>query len=196
MESIPQNDRDLNIVLAELFVRNVPIQWEQLYQNRLIKDFVRASKKKFIENQCERPLRLNNQILKIENLKTQYQEEEPISQPEEIIPGGLQGIEGKDNIANLLVDLTHKLTSFDKQSITLESRLLDDLNLDSIKAAELIGQAARTLGIAGQLDPSKLSNNTLGEIRNRLFDLTKEKSAAGAQGGEIVYLNVTRKRLG
>ena len=77
-----------------------------------------------------------------------------------------------------MIDLTHKLTGFDKQSITLDSRLLDDLNLDSIKAAELIGQAAKTLGIAGQLDPSKLSNNTLGEIRNRLFELAQSRLGA------------------
>ena len=29
IEQTPQNDRDLNIILAELFVRSVPIQWEQ-----------------------------------------------------------------------------------------------------------------------------------------------------------------------
>ena len=69
VESTAQNDRDLNIVLAELFVRNVPIEWEELYKNRLIRTFVPASRKKFIENQCEHPLKIGNQILKGESLQ-------------------------------------------------------------------------------------------------------------------------------
>ena len=53
VESTPQSDRDINIVLGELFVHNVDVKWEELYKNRLIKTFVPASRKKFIENQCE-----------------------------------------------------------------------------------------------------------------------------------------------
>ena len=64
VESSPGNDRDFNIVLAEIFVRNVPVKFEELYKNRLIKTFVPASKKKFIENQCERPLKIDKQVLK------------------------------------------------------------------------------------------------------------------------------------
>ena len=176
----PQRDRDLNIVLAELFVRSVPIRWEQLYQNRMIKVFVPASRKKFIENQCERPLRLGSQVLKSESLRTLSQEELGLS-TEEIIPGGMQSVEDKDNIFDLLVKLIHDIRGFDEDSISLGSRLLDDLNLDSIKAADIISQAARTLGVGGQMDPSKLSNNTLGEIRNRLFELAQARLGASAQ---------------
>ena len=38
VESVAGNDRDLNIVLAEIFVRNVPVKWEELYKNRLDQD--------------------------------------------------------------------------------------------------------------------------------------------------------------
>ena len=40
-----------------------------------------------------------------------------------------------DSIGKVLLDLTHKMTGFDEQSLNLNLRLLDDLNLDSIKAA-------------------------------------------------------------
>ncbi len=174
VESTSGNDRDLNLVLAEIFVRNISVNWEELYKNRLIKTFIPASRKKFIENQCEHPLKLGNQTLKIEGALVTSKEAVSF-QPEEIIPGGLpQVIKGKDNIADLLIDLTHKITGFEKDSITLELRLLDDLNLDSIKAGELIGQAARMLGIAGQVDPSQISHNTLGQISNRLHELADE----------------------
>ncbi|MBI3601474.1 MAG: SDR family NAD(P)-dependent oxidoreductase [Candidatus Omnitrophica bacterium] len=181
VESTAQNDRDLNIVLAELFVRNVPVKWEELYKNRLIKVFVPASRKKFIENQCEHPLKIGNQIIKSESLRFSPPSTKTTQQPEEIIPGGLQAqetIKGKDNIAELLIELTHKITGFEKESISLDSRLLDDLNLDSIKAGELIGQAARALGIGGKIDPSQISHNTLGKIRDQLHELAEEHGKA------------------
>jgi len=178
IESTAQNDRDLNVILAELFARNVPIKWEELYKNRSIKVFVPASRKKFIENQCERPLRLGNQILKSDTFTASRIEEEA-QQIEEVIPGGLPSIDGKDNISDLLIDLTHKITGFERSSLSLNLRLLDDLNLDSIKAAELIGQALLALGIAGQIDPSKISNNTLSQIRDQLEKLVEEKGKSG-----------------
>jgi hypothetical protein len=50
------------------------------------------------------------------------------------------------------------------ETIPADARLLDDLNLDSIKAAELVAAAAKQRGVAGKLDPSKLANATLKEV--------------------------------
>ena len=172
IESFAGNDRDLNIALAEIFVRNIPIKWEELYKNRLIKIFVPASKKKFIENQCEHPLKIGDHTFKQEYLPVASVFKDETEQKEEIIPGGLPELKGKNYIENLLINLTHKMTGFDLESISLNLMLLNDLNLDSIKAAELIGEAARSLGIAGQVDPSQLSNNTLEEISNHLYALS------------------------
>jgi enediyne polyketide synthase len=68
------------------------------------------------------------------------------------------------DIARILIDLVTKQTGYPAQSISLDSRLLDDLNLDSIKAGELIAAAAKECGVAGSLDPSSLANATLKEI--------------------------------
>ena len=194
VESTPQNDRDLNVVIAEMFVRNVPIHFEELYHNRLIRPFVPPSKKKFIENQCERPLKIGDRIIKSEapELKTIEQAVDPVQKVlgEEEIKESTPIVQGKDNIADLLIDLTHKMTGFDQKSITLDLRLLDDLNLDSIKAAELIGQAAKTLGIAGELDPSQFSRNTLAKIRDRLDDLVRQVPSAR---GEALTENVLKR---
>ena len=67
-------------------------------------------------------------------------------------------------VETLLVDLVVERTGFPRESITPEARLLDDLNLDSIKAAELVASAARQQGAAGKLDPSKLANATLADV--------------------------------
>jgi enediyne polyketide synthase len=48
-------DRDLNIVLANFFIRSGSVNWEELYKKRLIRPFIDPSARKFIENQCEKP---------------------------------------------------------------------------------------------------------------------------------------------
>ncbi len=173
VESTADADRDLNVALAELFVRNIQINWEELYRNRLIRPFVQVSRKHFITNQCERPLQIEHTEPTTLEIKTKEQatnvgrrESSGTAEAEE---GAIA--ERQDDIASLLVDLTQRMTGFDKGSISLELRLLDDLNLDSIKAAELTGEAARILGVAGHLDPSQLWGKTLGQIRDRLQEL-------------------------
>lgn len=183
IESTPENDKDLNVALAELFVRNVHVQWEELYKNRLIHTFIPASRKKFIENQCERPIKGFKQLER--PISLDFQTTEGIITPEmdsskqEERKEGFLVPQGKDNIANLLIDLTQKMTGFERDSISLDLRLLDDLNLDSIKAAELIAQAAKFLGVTGQIDPSQFSNNTLGQIRDRLHQLASQRIPSG-----------------
>jgi acyl transferase domain-containing protein len=56
LESKPGRDSDLNSFLATLFVYGGEIKWEALYENRLVRPFIPASAKKFIENPCERSL--------------------------------------------------------------------------------------------------------------------------------------------
>ena len=68
------------------------------------------------------------------------------------------------DISQLLWQLIEEQTGFPQATLKPELRLLDDLNLDSIKAAELIAMAAQKLGIAGKLDPSSLANATLADV--------------------------------
>ena len=56
LESKPGRDLDLNSFLATFFVYGGEIKWEALYENRLVRSFIPASAKKFIENPCERSL--------------------------------------------------------------------------------------------------------------------------------------------
>ena len=55
MESKPGLDRDLNVMLAALFTHGGDINWETVYENRLVRPFVPASQRIFIENPLERP---------------------------------------------------------------------------------------------------------------------------------------------
>ena len=67
-------------------------------------------------------------------------------------------------LESLLLDIAAQQTGFPRESIMLEARLLDDLNLDSIKAAELVAGAAKQRGVAGRLDPSTMANASLAEV--------------------------------
>jgi acyl carrier protein len=62
-------------------------------------------------------------------------------------------------------------TKYPRESINSAARLLDDLNLDSIKSAELVAQTAKQLGIEGQIDPSNFANATIAEVVEALQEL-------------------------
>ncbi len=58
IESKPGLDQDLNTLLGSFFVHGGEINWEALYKNRLVRSFVPASQRNFIENPCERPFQI------------------------------------------------------------------------------------------------------------------------------------------
>lgn len=68
------------------------------------------------------------------------------------------------SVEAILVDLVVQQTGYPQESVGLELKLLDDLNLDSIKAGEVVAAAAKECGVAGQLDPSALANASLQEV--------------------------------
>ena len=65
-----------------------------------------------------------------------------------------------------LYALVQERTGFDVASLRDDLRLLDDLNLDSIKAGALLADLARALG--RDAAPEGLANATLGEVLERL----------------------------
>ncbi|MCI5222880.1 MAG: hypothetical protein D3924_09460, partial [Candidatus Electrothrix sp. AR4] len=78
------------------------------------------------------------------------------------------------SISLLILELIEQRTGFPLESLSLEFRLLDDLNLDSIKASELIAEAATKVGVsAAKLDISQYANATLAELVE-LFQGIKE----------------------
>lgn len=183
IESTSDGDRNLNVVLGELFVRSVQINWAELYKNRLIRTFVLPSQRSFIQNQCEHQLKLveGPRATSVE-IKTREKVVDTTTEPkkqERLVSKATT--EGKIDVTSLLINLTNKMTGFDPNSISLDSRLLDDLNLDSIKAGELISESAKTLGVAAQVDPSELLNETLGRVRDRLEDLRDRQGSATVQ---------------
>jgi len=248
VESKPGLHRDLNVMLAAMFVRGSEIIWEALYENRLVRPFVPASERVFIENPLERPFGVSaQQISPIplisddsdytthttptmptdENLVSWDHLSNYITQRgkflTDLIRVDLQSLShlpgftdtfnsnkgsskngfstngstpnhklaveptvnfsesentGTDtvpvngnqtaNVESFLVDFIVKQTGFPQESVKSNIRLLDDLNLDSIKAGELIAAATQQFDVAGKVDPASMANATIKEIASAI----------------------------
>jgi len=64
----------------------------------------------------------------------------------------------------ILLQLIQAATGFPQESVALSSRLLDDLNLDSIKAGDVIIEFATQCGASGKLDPHQFTSATLQQL--------------------------------
>jgi enediyne polyketide synthase len=85
-------------------------------------------------------------------------------------------------LTELLVGLISKRTGYPASSITVESRLLDDLNLDSIKAGELVAEASRHIGVAGAIDATRFANSSIQAIARALHEAAPEVDQAVVEG--------------
>lgn len=81
------------------------------------------------------------------------------------------GLIHKTSIQDILIERVIEQTGFPANSFSPDARLLDDLNLDSIKSAELVAQVAKGMGIEGQVDPSTFANASLAEVATALEKL-------------------------
>jgi len=80
-------------------------------------------------------------------------------------------------VQEALYGLVAEATGFPSDSLARKSRLLDDLNLDSIKAGDLIARFAETCGIAFP-DPALLANAALGELIDAAVHLGETHTSA------------------
>jgi enediyne polyketide synthase len=203
----PERDRDLNALLAALFVRGAELDWDALYDGRLVRPFVPATELRFFESPLEQPfaveleqsapLALGGGVAArlaaaaglgesdvgayleqrgsflAQVIRADLESGELVAQSHKVAPAPAAPdvappAAAASDAAGLLVALAAELTGFLAETIPLGARLLDDLNLDSIKAAELVARAADELGVAGELDPADFANATLAEVAQRL----------------------------
>lgn len=215
--SKPGADKDLNNVLARLFVGGNEIDWQALYEGRLVRPFVPARDRIFIENYCERPFKVSQtattsidrpkednylesmlaesidlspsvvsqylsqrgkfiadvikaDLQNLPSLTPKIEGQQPTEKNEaiELQPPAVSPSQHQGSISDLLLKLVEQRTGFPQHALSLNLRLLDDLNLDSIKAAEFVAEIAKHLGVPGQIDPSRFANATLSEIADSL----------------------------
>ncbi|MEA3232051.1 MAG: acyltransferase domain-containing protein, partial [Thermodesulfobacteriota bacterium] len=227
VESAPGRDRDINKLLATLFVRGTEINWDKIYESRLIRPFIPPSERLFFENPCERPFETTvsvepsiglspPELLKTESLETLFAglgdisrekiesylktrgpflarviqadmeytrpETQWVSPPETSNPAEIiESHEIEENhpdtdesIDSIFFNTLESITGFSRDTLSPDMRLLDDLNLDSIKTGDLLTRVARIAGIAGEITPLDFANVTLEDIVQKL-NLAKAK---------------------
>ncbi|HET6514045.1 MAG TPA: SDR family NAD(P)-dependent oxidoreductase, partial [Thermodesulfovibrionales bacterium] len=79
-----------------------------------------------------------------------------------------------------LLTLASEITGFPRQSISLEQRLLDDLNLDSIKASQFVARAVKLYDANG-VDPTTMANSSLQEI----YETIRTHISSGSEGVSV-----------
>ncbi|MFC7441755.1 SDR family NAD(P)-dependent oxidoreductase [Laceyella putida] len=219
VESKPGRDRDLHQFLATYFVHGGHVQWERLYEQRLIRPFVPAEEKQFIVNPCENPLSVPASghvsddsvrlpqpadlptdiweryleergafLLDVIRADLKHMRSEPVSrQPEERneppspslpeAPPVEKPAAATASVAQAAIRWVAQRTGYPSASIALSHRLLDDLNLDSIKSAELVSSLAQQFAVADRIDPSDFANATLEEVCQALERLVLPEAA-------------------
>lgn len=79
------------------------------------------------------------------------------------------------DLSKRMLELVSESTGFDVQTLSLQNRLLDDLNLDSIKAGDLLVKMARLAGVKWPDEPNVMANARLAEIEAALKQLQQQQ---------------------
>ncbi len=175
VESEAESFQDINQLLGLVFIHGHHINWQEVYAQRAIHPFVSPSMKQFLTNPCERVAGLFDEEFD-EELKKQ-EEQSPVfhsNQPEfSALAKRNPDVEesarfvqthGSQQYAKKIAEMVAEFTGFDAGSITLEANLLDDLNLDSIKSAELVGRITRHFNAQENIDPANYATATLSQL--------------------------------
>ena len=89
-------------------------------------------------------------------------------------------ISAEAKVKQHLFALIEEKTGFPVESIDENWKLLDDINLDSIKAGSLIAEISKAFGQQGKLEPVKFANASLVEIKNAILDLMGDTTASSS----------------
>ncbi|MGZ5280504.1 MAG: acyltransferase domain-containing protein, partial [Pseudobdellovibrionaceae bacterium] len=173
VESRAEKQGDFSKLVARYFALGGTIHIEKLFAHRLIRPYEKFSQKRFFTNPCEIPF--------------------PASVLESIRPSSAKSMSGtaaspepkitlpaspraqsqvataspelsREEVKEILLTTLTQITDFPKDVFKMNMRLLDDLNLDSIKAGEAITQVAATCQLESPLDPIQIANSNLDEI--------------------------------
>jgi len=83
-------------------------------------------------------------------------------------------VETAISIQNTLIETISSATGFPSEGIKSEYRLLDDLNMDSIKAGSVLGQVAKQYGLQGKFETSTFANASIADITENISSLLED----------------------
>ncbi len=171
----------LNKLFAYLYASGVALNRNKIFEGRFFRKFTLPYKASFISSPCEvavSPLDLgisNTEVLDdVVNLAlaTTNTDEKTVSKKESL---NSEKIDIPESVIDLLRSQIIREYGYSEDMLTPESKLQDDLGLDSLKSIELVHEVMGALQL--QADVSHLQNASLEEISEYINELqTGEKS--------------------
>lgn len=190
VEPRPGQSAGFKRMIGICYVNGINFKWDEVYKNRLVRPYISPLTRVFLENPCERPF--PKHLLEEDHRSAgpaiaisqegpvkpavkgalEVVKAEPASAPEVTAPvmAKVSGSLKANSHVETLFEMIEEMTAFPKASLTLEHRFLDDLNLDSIKAGELVAKYSARMGIEGKLDPSQFANATVQQLLNAIAE--------------------------
>lgn len=162
------SDRALCVALGQLFVRGCPLRMAALFEGRLIRPFVAARDRRFIVNPCEAL------APRIEDAPVAVEAPAPVPRRAATAAAAPEARAERDALA-LLRRVLAEMTGYDEEDIDVGNRLARDLNLDSIKIAE-VGAALARRGWSS-MPPLELQRATVGEVAAAMRPSATDDSA-------------------
>lgn len=183
VESRPGADKDLKVVLASAFAHGANVRWEEVYRDRFFNAYVSSDEKIFIDNPVERAIKVRSDsgsqvqfnaavipasaqlLIPVPTVEKSAAVVTLVDQTN-IIAGQTSAAARQlaDKPETVILQIVSDLTGFQLNSLQPELRLLDDLNLDSIKITELIYRLSSYYNISEQLETSAYTNASIGEL--------------------------------
>ncbi len=188
VEGSPGRAADLQTVLAAAWIRGADPRWSALCEGRLVRPFVAPAERIFIANPCELGREAAEELVEPAALPSSAPAPTPTPTPTPApAPAPARPPEpplaaapalGSDAILQWLFARVAERTGFDPATLSPDQRLQDDLNLDSIKAGELVAAAARHVGVASRVDPAQYLRQPLSAIARALGEIRQVSGPA------------------
>lgn len=155
-------DRATCIALGQLYVRGCALNTEAVFEGRCVRPFVPARERRFIANPCE-ALTPRSDELPAPLPVAADGATMPVAAPPTVAPAATAAVpSAAEDALGVLRKIVADMTGYDESDIDAASRLAGDLNLDSIKIAE-VGATLARLGWSA-LAPVEMQRATVAEV--------------------------------
>lgn len=150
---------------AAAFVLGQPIKHQALFAGRFTKPFNLDWHPKFFVNPCELAP-VAEPVTQTKSIATASVEEQDDSKPDRIELS-------TPSILELVTELVADRSELPVATVSPHSRLLSDLHLNSITVGQLIGEAARRLGLPRPVSPTDFADARVSEIAEAFDEQAK-----------------------
>lgn len=199
VESRPDADSDFKTALAAIYVRGGHVRWQEMYLERFLRPFTPPESRVYIESPTEWPLSIPMAAGTSPALSPHPAASAthpvvaavpvpviPVAQA--VPPTASTATEPKavtvgfalPEIESEICKAIAQQTGFDPSTLKPTLRLLDDLNLDSIKVTDLVGNISMMYGVAGDVTASAYANATVRELAQAIKERLDAQGAPPA----------------